>query len=36
MHTDEQKKNVRRTTMFLVAVALTFYLGFILTGVLKA
>ena len=37
--TDEQKdrrKGVRRTTIILVAVALAFYLGFILIGVLRA
>ncbi len=37
--TDEQKdrrKNIRRTTIILVAVALAFYLGFILIGVLRA
>ena len=34
--TEEQKKGVRRTTIFLVAVALTFYLGFILAGVLRS
>jgi uncharacterized membrane protein len=37
--TDEKKdrrKGVRRTTIILVAVALAFYLGFILIGVLRA
>jgi len=37
--TDEEKgrrKGVRRTTIILVAVALAFYLGFILIGVLRA
>ncbi len=34
MRTAEQKKGVRRTTIILVAVALTFYIGFIMVGVL--
>jgi uncharacterized membrane protein len=37
--TDAQKdrrKGVRRTTIILVAVALAFYLGFIMIGVLRA
>ena len=37
--TDDQKerrKGVRRTAIILVAVALAFYLGFILIGVLRA
>jgi uncharacterized membrane protein len=37
--TDEEKgrrKGVRRTTIIFVAVALAFYLGFILIGVLRA
>ena len=36
MRTEEQKKGIRRTALILVAVALTFYLGFILMGVLRA
>ncbi len=36
MRTTEQKKGVRRTTLILVAVALSFYLGFILIGVLRS
>jgi len=28
-----QKKNIRRTTIILVAIALAFYAGFILMGV---
>jgi uncharacterized membrane protein len=32
----ERRKGVRRTTIILVAVALAFYLGFILIGVLRA
>ena len=37
--TDEQKdrrKGIRRTTIILVAIALAFYVGFILIGVLRA
>ena len=34
--TADRKKAVRRTTIFLVAVAVTFYLGFILMGLLRA
>jgi hypothetical protein len=37
--TDEQKdrrKGIRRTTIIFVAVALAFYFGFILIGVLRA
>ena len=30
----ETKKGIRRTALILVAVAVTFYLGFILIGVL--
>jgi len=33
---EERRKGVRRTTIILVAVALAFYLGFILIGVLRA
>ncbi len=36
MRTAEQKKNVRRTTIILVSVALAFYIGFILVGVLNS
>ncbi len=32
--TNDRKKSVRRTTILLIAVALLFYLGFILMGVL--
>ena len=35
-NTADRKKAVRRTTIILVSVALAFYLGFILMGVLKA
>ena len=33
---DETRRRIRRTTIILVAVALVFYLGFILTGVIKS
>jgi hypothetical protein len=32
----DQRKGVRRTAIILIAVALAFYLGFILIGVLRA
>ncbi len=32
----EQRKGVRRTAIILVAVALAFYLGFIMIGVLRS
>ena len=32
----ETKKGIRRTALILAAIALTFYLGFILIGVLRA
>jgi uncharacterized membrane protein len=32
----EQRKGIRRTAIILIAVALAFYLGFILIGVLRA
>lgn len=32
----EQKKNIRRTTLIIVAIAVTFYLGFIMLGVLRS
>lgn len=34
--THDQKKAVRRTALILTAIALTFYFGFILIGVLRA
>lgn len=34
--TADRKKAVRRTAIILVAVALTFYLGFILMSVLRS
>ncbi len=33
---DNRKKGVRRTAIILVAVALTFYFGFILMSVLRS
>jgi hypothetical protein len=32
----ETRRRIRRTTLMLVAVALAFYLGFILSGVIKS
>ena len=32
----EQRRRIRRTAAILIAVALTFYVGFILSGVLRA
>jgi len=32
----ERRKGVRRTALILIAIAVTFYLGFILLGVLRA
>jgi len=36
MNDQDRKRQVRRTAMILLAVALTFYLGFILINVLRA
>ena len=37
MHDEaDKRKNVRRTALILFAVAATFYIGFILIGVLRA
>jgi uncharacterized membrane protein (DUF485 family) len=33
---EETRKGIRRTTLILTAIALAFYLGFILMGVLKS
>ena len=33
---NDKRRAVRRTTIILIAVALVFYLGFILSGVLRA
>ena len=32
----ERKKGIRRTTLIVVTIAVAFYLGFILLGVLRA
>jgi uncharacterized membrane protein len=32
----ERKKNIRRTTLIVVAVALAFYIGFIMLGVMRS
>jgi hypothetical protein len=32
----EQKKNIRRTTLIVAAIALAFYIGFIMMGVVRA
>ncbi len=32
----ERSKNIRRTTLIVAAIALAFYLGFILMGVARA
>jgi hypothetical protein len=32
----EQKKNIRRTTLIVAAIALVFYIGFIMMGVVRA
>jgi uncharacterized membrane protein (DUF485 family) len=36
MDTSEQKKNIRRTAIVMGLVALAFYVGFILLGVLRS
>jgi len=32
----ERKKNIRRTTLIFVAIALAFYIGFIMMGVVRS
>jgi len=32
----ERKKNIRRTTLIVVAIALAFYIGFIMMGVMRS
>jgi hypothetical protein len=32
----ERKKSIRRTTLIVAAIALAFYLGFIMMGVVRA
>ena len=36
MDQQERNRNIRRTTIVMVAVALTFYIGFIMVGVLQS
>jgi len=36
MDETERKKNIRRTTLIVVAVAFAFYIGFIAMGVLRS
>jgi len=33
---NEQRRNIRRTTFIMAGIAIAFYLGFILMGVLRA
>ena len=32
----ERKRNIRRTTLIVVAIALAFYVGFIMMGVMRS
>jgi len=36
MNEVERRKNIRRTTLIVAAIALAFYLGFIMMGVVRA
>ena len=36
MHEQERKRNIRRTTLIVAAVALAFYIGFIMIGVTRS
>ena len=36
MDEQERKKNIRRTTLIVAGIALAFYVGFILVGVLRS
>ena len=36
MNEQQRRKNIRRTTIIFVAVALMFYFGFIMMGVLRS
>ena len=36
MDDQERKKNIRRTTLIVAGIALAFYVGFILVGVLRS
>jgi hypothetical protein len=33
---DERKKNIRRTALIVAAIAIAFYVGFIMIGVLRS
>jgi len=35
-HDTEQRRNIRRTAIIVAAIAIAFYVGFILMGVLRA
>lgn len=35
-HDAEQRKNIRRTALIMAGIAVAFYVGFILMGVLRA
>ena len=35
-HDDNRKKGIRRTALIVAAIAIAFYLGFILIGVLRS
>jgi hypothetical protein len=36
MSETERKKNIRRTTLIVAVIALAFYIGFIMIGVVRA
>ena len=36
MDEQERKRNIRRTTLIVAAVALAFYIGFIMIGVVRS
>ena len=36
MDEQERKKNIRRTTLVVAAIALAFYIGFIMLGVMRS
>ena len=36
MDEQERKRNIRRTTLIVAGIALAFYLGFIMLGVLRS
>ena len=35
-HDSEQRRNIRRTALIMAGIAVAFYVGFILMGVLRA